>query len=153
MSIGWRLIRDCVPKTGRYCPDLLNFVGALDSTVWAISDCLRLLIEMQAMFSFLNRARPIQRRLRVVFGIAERIRICNHLLLDSTLPSLHVFAKVAATIIGKTKVASAYTYHCQPSHELTKLRYYTLTLSASALILPQLTASSGLAPASLPSYS
>jgi hypothetical protein len=58
----------------------------------------------------------------------------------SPLRYLHVAgarAKVAATIIGNTTVASA----------------YTLTLSAFALILPQLTASSGLAPASLPSNS
>lgn len=46
-------------------------------------------------------------------------------------------ANVAATINGNAIVASA----------------YTLTLSPSVLILPQLTASSGRAPASLPSYS
>jgi hypothetical protein len=46
-------------------------------------------------------------------------------------------ANVAATISGNTTVASA----------------YTLTLSPSSLILPQLTASSGRAPASLPSNS
>jgi hypothetical protein len=47
------------------------------------------------------------------------------------------FANVAATINGNATVASA----------------YTLTLSPSVLIFPQLTASSGRAPASLPSNS
>jgi hypothetical protein len=46
-------------------------------------------------------------------------------------------AKVAATMSGNTTVASAYTF----------------TLSPSSLIFPQLTASSGRAPASLPSNS
>lgn len=60
-----------------------------------------------------------------------------YLAFPSSLRFFRALAKVAATTSGNTTVASAYTF----------------TLSPSVLIFPQLTASSGLAPASLPSNS
>ena len=61
------------------------------------------------------------------------------------------FPNVAATISGKTSVASAYTFYDDQQRLTTICMPFTFTLSAPARILPQETASSGRAPESEPS--